>query len=107
MKPPGERSPASTGRRNSTVSRTFVSGRSNGIPFQRSTITFDEVPTPSAKRPGAASAIVAALIASRPGPLVKAGTIAVPSRSDGAHTEATASGVKASAPPASLDQASV
>ena len=41
------------------------------------------------------------------GPRVKAGTIAVPRRSDGAHTDASASGVKASAPFASADHTSV
>ena len=39
--------------------------------------------------------------ASMAGPRVNAGTIAVPSRSDGAHTEASASGVNPSAPLAS------
>ena len=43
----------------------------------------------------------------RPGPRVNAGTMAVPRRSDGAHTEASASGVKASAPLASADHTSV
>ena len=35
----------------STVSRIRVSGFSNGISFQRSTITFDDEPRPSTKRP--------------------------------------------------------
>ena len=39
------------GRRTSTVSRTFVSGRSNGIWFQRSTITFEDEPMPRQNRP--------------------------------------------------------
>ena len=39
------------------MSRTFLYGLTNGTPFQRSTITFDDVPMPSANRPGAASAI--------------------------------------------------
>jgi hypothetical protein len=38
---------------------------------------------------------------------VNAGTIAVPSRSDGAHTVARASGVKASAPPTTTRVAQV
>ena len=36
--------------------RPSRSGRSNGIPFQRSTITFDDAPSPSTKRPLLASA---------------------------------------------------
>ena len=56
---------------------------------------------------GAASAMAATLIAMRPGPRVKAGTIAEPRRSDGVHAAARASGVNASVPPASLDQRSV
>ena len=48
-------------------------------PFQRSTITSDEVPSPNTKRPGAASAIVATHIASVAGPRVNDGTMAVPS----------------------------
>jgi hypothetical protein len=75
--------------------------------FQASTITSDDVPRPRAKRPGAASAMVATLMAMSPGPRVKAGTMAVPNRREGAHAEARASGVKASVPPASLDQTSV
>ena len=82
-------------------------GASNGMPFQPSTITFDEVPMPKAKRPGAASASEATDCAMHAGPRVNAGTMAVPSRSDGAHTDASASGVKASAPLASDDHTSV
>ena len=70
LKPPGPRSPASTGRRYSTVSRTLASGRSNGIPFQFSTITFDEAPSPSVKRPPERSASAAAVWVSTPGPRV-------------------------------------
>jgi hypothetical protein len=77
------------------------------MPFQPSTMTLDEVPTPSANRPGAAWASDPTLWARQAGPRVKAGTMAVPSRSDGAHTEARASGVKASAPLASDDHTSV
>jgi hypothetical protein len=82
-------------------------GWSNGIPFHPSTMTLDDVPTPRTNRPGAAWASDPALWASRPGPRVKAGTMAVPNRSDGAQAEASASGVKASAPLASDDQTSV
>ena len=56
LKPPSPaRSPASAARRNGIVSRTRVSGRSNGIPFQRSTITFDDDPIPRQKRPSDSS----------------------------------------------------
>jgi hypothetical protein len=77
------------------------------MPFQPSTMTSDDVPTPRATRPGAACASEPALCARQPGPRVNAGTIAVPRRRDGAHAEASASGVKASAPLASDDQTSV
>ena len=77
------------------------------MPFQRSTITLDEVPTPSTNRPGAASASAAADWANSAGPRVKAGMMAVPRRNVGAHTEARANGVKPSPPMASADQASV
>jgi hypothetical protein len=70
-------------------------------------MTLDDVPTPSASRPGAAWASDPTLCARHAGPRVKAGTMAVPSRSVGAHTEASASGVKASAPLASDDHTSV
>ena len=75
--------------------------------FQRSTITFDDVPTPNATRPGAASASEATHWARVAGPRVKAGTIAEPSRRVGAHVEASTSGVNPSAPLASLDHTSV
>ena len=71
------------------------------MPFHPSTMTFDEVPIPNANRPGAASASDATDCAMSAGPRVNAGTMAHPSRRDGAHTEASASGVKASAPSAS------
>ncbi len=77
------------------------------MPFQPSTITLEEVPMPKANRPGAASASVATLWARQAGPRVKAGTMAVPRRSDGAQTDARASGVKPSAPIASADHTSV
>ena len=82
-------------------------GCSNGMPFQSPTITGDDAPSPSTKRPGAAAASVAADIASRAGPRVYTGTIAVPRRSVGSHADASASGVKASAPLVSADQMSV
>src|SRR5256885_9068082 len=75
--------------------------------FQFSTITFEDVPIPSAKRPGAAWTMLATVSASVAAPRVYAGTIAVPSRSDGVHAAASASGVKASAPPDSADQRSL
>ena len=62
---------------------------------------------PSENRPGAASASAAALIASSPGPRVKTGVIAVPSRSRGCQAAASASGVNASVPATSDDQTSV
>src|SRR6476646_7017399 len=77
------------------------------MPFQRSTITFEEVPIPNATRPGAASASEATHCASVAGPRVKDGTMADPSRSEGAHVDASVNGVKPSAPFASLDQTSV
>ncbi len=77
------------------------------MPFQRSTMTLDDVPMPKANRPGAASAIAATLWAMSAGPRVKAGTMAVPRRSVGAQAAASASGVKPSVPSASLDQTSV
>ena len=46
------------------------------MPFQPSTITFDDVPMPKAKRPGAASASDATDCAMHAGPRVKAGTMA-------------------------------
>jgi len=77
------------------------------MPFQRSTMTSDEVPMPKANRPGAASAMLATLMAISPGPRVNAGTMAHPRRSEGVQAAASASGVNASVPPASLDQRSV
>ncbi len=52
------------------MSRTFLYGSSNGMSFQRSTITFDDVPMPKATRPGAASASEATHWASVAGPRV-------------------------------------
>src|SRR3954468_4940525 len=56
LNPPGPRSPASTGRSPSIAARMRESGFSNGTPFQRSTITFDDEPSPRTKRPREASA---------------------------------------------------
>ena len=56
LKPPSARSPASAVRRKSIVSEIFVSGFSNGIPFQPSMMRSEEAPMPSAKRPREASA---------------------------------------------------
>ena len=54
-------------------------GSTKGMPFHRSTMTSEDVPMPKWKRPGAASASVATHIASVAGPLVKDGTMPVPS----------------------------
>lgn len=89
------------------MSRDRANGASNGAAFQFETITGDDAPMPSTNRPGASSATVAACIASRPGPRVYTGTIAVPSRSCGAHCEASTSGVNASVPAVSAVHASV
>ncbi len=89
------------------MSRIFLYGSSNGIPFHRSTMTSDDVPMPRANRPGAACAIEPTDCARQAGPRVNAGMIAVPRRNDGAHTEARASGVKPSWPSASADHTSV
>ncbi len=62
---------------------------------------------PSVNRPGARSASVAADMASRPGPRVETGTMALPSRRPGAHCAAIASGTKPSTPLTSADHASV
>ena len=89
------------------MSRVRLYGSSKGMPFQRSTMTLDEEPRPSTNRPGAAEASEATVWASSAGPRVKAGMIATPRRSDGAHVDASASGVKPSAPSASDDHRSV
>src|SRR5437660_1207043 len=60
------------------------------MPFQRSTITSEDVPMPKTKRPGAASAMAATLMAMRPGPRVKAGTMATPRRACGAQAQGLA-----------------
>ena len=51
LKPVCVRSPFSATSRKSSVSRTLLSGRSKGIPFQPSTIRSEEAPRPSTKRP--------------------------------------------------------
>ena len=63
-------SPVRAARRNRSVSRERWYGASNGIAFHCSTTTGVEVPMPITKRPGASSAIVAAVMASRAGPRV-------------------------------------
>ena len=76
------------------------------MPFQFSTMTFDDVPMPRANRPGAAEHIAATDWAS----VVRrgyAGTIVVPSRSVGVHAAARTSGVNVSKLPDSADQRSV
>ena len=56
-------SPVSASCKNLTMSRTFLYGSTNGIAFQRSTITLLDEPMPIANLPGAASARVATLCA--------------------------------------------
>ena len=80
------------------VSRSRVSGFSNGTSFQRSTITFDDEPRPSTKRPPLASASAAACWASTARPRVYGFTTPVPSRIRSVQAAASASGVKPSAP---------
>ena len=63
-------SPASAAFRNRSVSRVRLNGSSNGIAFQRCTITGDDEPMPSTNRPPVTSASVAAVIASVAGPRV-------------------------------------
>lgn len=99
-------SPLSAAFKKRTMSRFLLYGSLNGMPFQRSTITSDEVPRPKLKRPGAASAIVATHMASVAGPRVNDGTIAVPSWSSGAQAAVRASGVKPSVPLVSAVQTS-
>ncbi len=90
-----------------STSRVLRYGSVKSRPFQLPTITGLDAPSPSTNRPGAAAASEAADIAISAGPRVKVGTIAVPSRSVGSHTEASASGVNASVPFVSADQTSV
>ena len=83
------------------MSRVRLYGSSKGIPFQDSTMTFEEEPIPMTNLPGAASHIDAMCCAINAGPLVYAGMIATPSRMVGAHWDAKISGVKPSVPSAS------
>ncbi len=99
--------PASAAFRNRSTSRLRWYGCSCGTAFQSWTMTGEDAPMPSVKRPGAASASAAACIASSAGPRVCTGTMAVPRFSSGAQTDASASGVKASAPLVSIDHRSV
>ncbi len=64
------RSPASAWRRNWAISRTRVAGRRNVPPFHDSTMGCEPAPMPSTKRPGARSAMPAAVEASVAGPRV-------------------------------------
>ena len=95
-------SPANALRRKRTVSRTVVSGRSYGRAFCICTMNGDDEPMPSEKRPGASTASDAALIAITAGPRVCTGNTAQPTRSEGAHSAAIASGTKPSRSCASL-----
>ena len=64
------------------MSRTRLYGSTNGTPFQRSTMTFDDVPMPIANRPGrGVGQRRHATAPAHAGARVNAGTIAVPSRS--------------------------
>ena len=107
LNPLGVRSPSSAVRRNSRVSRTRLSGRSKGMPFQPSTIRSEEEPIPSTKRPREASASAAASWASSAGPRWKTPTIPVPSRARSVQAALSASGVKPSGPFVSPLQRSV
>ena len=107
LKPPSARSPASATRRKSTVSATWLRGRSNGIAFQPSMIRSEEAPIPSAKRPPEASATAAASWASSARPRCRTPTTPVPSRADSVQVEASTRGLKPSGPLVSPDQRSV
>ena len=89
------------------VSDIFVSGFSNGIPFQPSMIRSEEAPMPRAKRPREASASAAASWASRARPRCMTPTTPVPRRTCSVQAEASVSGVKPSGPFVSPDQRSV
>ena len=89
------------------MSRTRWYGRSYERPFHRSTMTSDDAPSPTANRPGAASARPATVCASNAGPRVYTGAMAIPSCSAGVHAAASASGVNPSTPSDSADHASV
>ena len=70
----------------------------NGTPFQRSTITFEDEPSPRQKRPPEASASAAACWASTGIPRVNGLTTPVPTRAVSVHAAASVSGVKPSGP---------
>jgi len=89
-------SPVSARRTKRNTSRVRRNGSSNGMAFHCCTIAGDDAPRPSTKPPGAASDMVAAVCASSAGPRVNAGAMATPTRSDGCHAAASASGVKPS-----------
>ena len=74
------------------------------MPFHCSTITFDDAPSPSTKRPLLTSASAAAVCASSAGPRVKTFTMPVTSRSRSLCSAATTSGVKPSNSVDSADQ---
>ena len=82
----------------STASRTRDSGFSKVRPLKRSTITFDDAPSPSTKRPPLASCIAPAVWASTAGPRVNGLTIPVASRIRSVTGAAIASVVKPSVP---------
>ena len=87
-----------TGRRRCTASRTLASGFSNVRPLKRSTITFEDAPSPSTKRPPLASCIAAAVWASTAGPRVNGLTMPVASRIRSVTGMATDRVVKPSVP---------
>jgi len=60
-------SPLIASRKKRTMSRVFLYGSTNGMPFQRSMITLLDEPMPIANRPGAASASDATLWAKSAG----------------------------------------
>ena len=73
----------------------------DGTPFHFSTITSEEDPSPSTKRPRDASCSARTCCASSASPRVYGLTIAVPSRIRSVHAAASARGVKPSTPVAS------
>jgi hypothetical protein len=107
LNPLAVRSPSSAVRRKSSVSRTLLSGRSKGIPFQPSTIRFEDEPIPSTNRPREALSSAAASCASSAGPRWNTPTIPVPSRARSVQAALSASGVNPSGPFVSPLQKSV
>ena len=77
------------------------------MPFQRSTITFDDDPMPSTKRPPDSCCSDAACCASTDGPRVNTFTTPVPRRMRSVAVAARATGVKPSCPATSPGQPSV